>query len=364
MEDKSKKYFFKKGRAILVASLFVLAFSALGLYYFIFIPNWPWLRFLSNPVPVVLTPSAEETIGTATTTADYSDCKIRWLDGIKVDNEAAAEVFPVAVVIDNDVLARPQNGLSKASLVYEAPVEGGMTRYLAIFPADADLSAVGPVRSARPYFVAWASGLKALFVHCGGSPDALAQVKQAPIYDLNEFYNGNYFWRDNSSSRRAPHNVLISGDNWRSYLSKRGLNSASADTWLFKEEGEHALTAPDLNLYFSANFHALWRYNADSNDYKRFFNGTESRDEGNQITAKNIIIQYVNSQILDNAGRLALEIAGEGKADICLDGTCQFGVWRQKADSRTRYYYENGDEIKLNPGVTWIEVAGSNTRVE
>jgi len=147
MEDKSKFNISKKGKAIVVASLFVLVLSSLGLYYFIFVPNWNWLSKFQTPVRVE--PAIIISEG-ATTTADVCPgCLARWLDGIFVAPEKAL-AFPVAVVIDNDILARPQAGLGRASLVYEAPVEGRMTRYLAIFPADADLSAVGPVRSARP----------------------------------------------------------------------------------------------------------------------------------------------------------------------------------------------------------------------
>lgn len=367
MEGRSKKSFSKKGKALIASALFVLFFSGAGLYYFVFAPDWAWLDFLHfNAETPASTASSSDNQPLESDTNKCPDCYQRWLDGVPVLTEAEAEAFPVAVVIDNDVLARPQESLSKASLVYEAPVEGGMTRYLAIFPADIDLSAVGPVRSARPYFVAWAAELKALFIHCGGSPEALSLLNKASLYDLNEFYNGNYFWRDQSSSRVAPHNVLISADNWRSYLTKRGLGANKVNAWLFKTETElSSIPEPkDIKLRFSANFQALWRYQAEPNTYQRFFNGVESSDGFGPIQAKNIIIQEVDSEVLDAAGRLKLNLSGTGKAKICLDGECRSGSWRQRDGERTRYYYENGEEIKLNPGVTWIEVADSDTYIE
>jgi len=362
MEDKNKNFFFsKKGRVLLALSLFVLFFSSLGLYYFVFAPNWSWLENIFASKPAIET--IEELPIVASTSPVCPECQPRWLDGMPVA-ATATNVFPVAVVVDNDILARPQAGLSQASLVYEAPVEGGMTRFLAIFPADVDLSAVGPIRSARPYFVAWAEELGALFVHCGGSPEALEAINSASLYDLNEFYNSAYFWRDQSSARVAPHNVLSNGEKISSYLDKRGLVEKKADTWLFKEEGEHASSSPDLKIHFSLNFQALWRYDANSNSYLRFFNGNESQDESRGISAKNIIVHYLESKVLDAAGRLSLSINGSGQALICLDGICQPGEWRKSVGNRTRYYYENGEEIKLNPGVTWIEVADSNTSVQ
>ncbi len=361
MEDKSKYNISKKGKALIVASLFVLALSSLGLYYFIFAPDWNWLNRFGSKAEVE---PIEIVTEAATTTVDACPgCKTRWLDGVLVAPEKAL-AFPVAVVIDNDILARPQAGLGRASLVYEAPVEGGMTRYLAVFPADADLSAVGPVRSARPYFVTWASELKALFIHCGGSPEALTQIKGASLYDLNEFFNSNYFWRENSDTRSAPHNVLTSGDNWRSYLDNRGLVEKSADAWLFKTEAEHASSSQDISIRFSNNFKALWRYDGSTNEYLRFFNGTESRDEADKITAKNIIVHHLDSRVLDDTGRLRLDMTGTGEALICIDGVCLTGTWKKTGEERTRYYYENGEEIKLNPGITWIEVADDKTTVD
>jgi len=367
MEDRGKKYFSKKSRALLGTALFVLIFSGLGLYYLVFAPDWSFLsswRFwfnnqdekpaLNEEPPVLKEP-------------DGANCYQRWLDGVNVESEAAAAVFPVAIVIDNDVLARPQEALSQASLVYEVPVEGGMTRYLAIFPSDVEIKTVGPIRSARPYLVSLAEEINALFIHCGGSPEALNLLNKSAVYDLNEFYNSAYFWRDQSGRKTAPHNVLTSADNWRSYLNKRGLSEKGAESWLFKKEEVVSLNAADLediNINFSLNFKATWRYEAESNSYQRFFNGAKSEDSLGPIKAKNIIIQETSSQILDEVGRLKLDMVGSGKAKICLDGACRQGTWRKNGNARTRYYYDNGEEIKLNPGVTWIEVADSNTSVQ
>jgi len=359
MEDKGNKFLDKKGKALLGVSLFVLLISGLGLYYFIFVPDLSWLK--RNKETATTTEMNNQATSTEGITV-CEGCKQRWLDGVMVPAEQAS-AFPVAIAIDNDILARPQAGLAQASLVYEAPVEGGMTRYLAIFPADADIKEVGPVRSARPYLVSWAEEIGALFIHCGGSNEALDKIKTEGVNDLNEFYNSSYFWRA-GGVRTAPHNLLISSDNWRSYLDKRGLKESSAQAWQFKTEGEHATSSPDINIDFSLNFKSLWRYNAEANNYQRFFNGSESRDTQADIYAKNVIIHYLDSRVVDDAGRLRLDVVGEGQAKICLDGVCREGTWKKSGNNRTRYYYDEGEEIKLNPGITWIEVADNNTRVD
>ncbi|MCF7860331.1 DUF3048 domain-containing protein [Patescibacteria group bacterium] len=362
MGGNSKKYFTKKGQAILIASFFVLVVSALGLYYFVFVPDWNWLNNLSNIKDPVIKIDEGTTVIEPENEVLCEGCQRRWLDGVPVP-AAEADVFPVAVMIDNDVLARPQAGLAKASLVYEVPVEGGMTRYLAIYPSNIKLEAVGPVRSARPYFVTLAADLQALYLHCGGSPESLTQIKKASLYDLNEFYNSQYFWRVNNNEREAPHNILTDSDNWQSYLEKQYLSVAEIEPWLFKTETTHADSSADISLYFSANFRALWRYNAENNNYQRFFNGLVARDETEEIYAKNIIIQYIESKVMDEVGRLAISLQGGGEALLCIDGECRAATWRKRSGERTKYYFINGEEIKLNPGITWIELADQNTRV-
>src|SRR5690606_23920743 len=115
----------------------------------------------------------------------------------------------VGIMIENHYDARPLSGLADASVVYEAPVEGNYTRFLAVFPEDAEVQKIGPVRSARTYYLDWVSEYPdMLYMHVGGSPDALEKIKTHGIFDFNEFYRGWYYWRD--SGRYAPHNVYTS----------------------------------------------------------------------------------------------------------------------------------------------------------
>lgn len=347
-----------KGKAILIASLFIIIISAGGLYYLIFSPDWNFLDLLKakEDIPPVTAVVVDEK-----PVELCLDCANRWLDGLSVAKEKA-ESFPVAIMIDNDPLARPQPALSKALLVYEAPVEGGITRYMAIYTADMDIAKIGPIRSARPYFVAIADELKALYMHVGGSPEALTLINAAKLYNLNEFYNEKYFWRDYNLP--APHYIFSNQEKWQSYLDARGLNERQADAWLFKEEEPKGETSPDIDIIFSINFKASWRYDSENNEYLRFFNGQEARDEEAQIKAKNVIIQIVDSEVLDSLGRLAIDVRGEGKAMACIDGICQDAYWQKQGDNRTRYYNsENNEEIKFNPGISWIELADSYTKI-
>ncbi|MFW5888424.1 MAG: DUF3048 domain-containing protein, partial [Patescibacteria group bacterium] len=130
------------------------------------------------------------------------------LNGRIIKNDGNSNT-PVAIMIDNHKNARPAYGIDKADIVFEAEVEGSITRYLAIFNDYKEVEKIGPVRSARPYFINWASGVSALFVHCGGSPQALATIARSGIKNLDEFYKTSRFWRDKTLPR--PHNIFTSG---------------------------------------------------------------------------------------------------------------------------------------------------------
>ena len=126
-------------------------------------------------------------------------------------SERASQRHPIAVMIDDLSPARPQSGLQSASIVWHAPAEGGIPRYMAIF-ADTLPEEVGPVRSARLYFVQWASEWKAVYVHAGGSPQALRTLATKGhgqlVYNADEFRYSSYFRR--SRDRFAPHNLYSS----------------------------------------------------------------------------------------------------------------------------------------------------------
>ncbi|NIA18445.1 MAG: DUF3048 domain-containing protein, partial [Actinobacteria bacterium] len=249
-------------------------------------------------------------------------------------------------------------GLAQANLVYEAEAEGGITRFLAVFADGRDLDKIGPVRSARPYFVDWARELSALFIHVGGSPEALAKISKENIFNLNEFYQGGYFWRGNGNG--APHNVYTSSDNINKYLESKDAEDGKFLSWQFKDGGERKelSSTGEIAINFELpGFAVKWKYDGENNDYIRYMDGQIHKDaDGNEIKAKNVVIQYVEARVIDEKLRLKMEHIGEGEALVCLDGKCEEGKWRKKTGaSRTRFYKKDGKEFIFNTGATWIE---------
>lgn len=295
-----------------------------------------------------------------------TDLVRRYLDGVYV---ALGEEnnYPVAIMIDNFPDARPESSLARASIVYEAEAEGGVTRYLAIFSDLQNIKSIGPIRSARPYYVDWAEEYSAVYTHCGGSPDALVKIIKDNVIDFNEFYNGSYFYRE--QRKAAPHNVYITGELITSFLKKNSLEKGKFLTWNFKDDA--VLTerpqAATIRIDFPGDDYKVeWRYNQLDNFYERYLAGKLHTDEdGKKIQAKNIIVQYIPAEEVDDKLRLDMKTVGEGKALVCLDGKCQEGKWQKKnTGSRTRFYDSNNNEFTFNTGTTWIEIVQPGYKVE
>ncbi len=291
-------------------------------------------------------------------------CVRRALDGRYVELNLA-NIYPIATVIDNHPQARPNFGLSNASLVYEAEVEGGITRYLAFFADTTNIEKIGPIRSARPYFIDWTKELSAVFTHCGGSPEALVKIVKENLFDLNEFYQGSYFKRDKNIS--APHNIFIFKEKLSEYLENKNLINGKFISWIFKnDEPNELIPNPEISINFkSPGFVVLWKYDIINNNYTRYIDDELHQDSGQDIKAKNIILQYTESQVIDDKLRLKMRTLGSGEAIICLDGICQEGEWQKASSaSRTRYYYKNGEETEFNAGLTWIEIINNNQKIK
>ena len=158
----------------------------------------------------------------------------RLIDGVAVEDETKINPPLFAVQVENMVDARPLSGVARANLVYETLAEAGITRLLAIYTADDTVSEIGPVRSARAYYVDWASEFGALYAHSGGSPEALSLIPNYNVLDLNEFANGRFFWR--SSSRYAPHNLYTSTELLNSAFTAKNGAAENFTPWLFKDE--------------------------------------------------------------------------------------------------------------------------------
>lgn len=287
------------------------------------------------------------------------------LTGAPVEEEVRPAVF--AVMIENPVDVRPQSGIDKAFYVYEALVEGNITRWMVLYGADVDVEEIGPVRSARPYYVDWALGWDALYTHVGGSPEALELIRERGVYDLDEFFWGSTFWR----SRRAlaPHNVFTESlriaDAWEEIVT----DEVEYEDRLFKENITKE-DRPEEHIVYVDFGHPLydveWEYDPETNDYLRMQVGKTSKTrDGEEIRANNVAVIFTDIATIDELGRKRITTVGDGDAMIIQDGQLTEGTWEKNGrGGLERFYNENGDEIEWNPGATWIEVLPTGNTVE
>lgn len=288
------------------------------------------------------------------------------LDGL-LTTPARAKLHPIAVMIDDLSPARQQSGFSAASVVWQAPAEGGIPRYMMVFqentPGD-----IGPVRSARYYFIAWAAEWRAAYVHAGGSPQALATLRTQGrgqlVYDANQFYNGAYFRR--ITTKAPPHNLYSTGKQLRQLATKVKATAApGAPVWKFAPDAPLALrpVGGTLEADYQAN-HIVYKYDRATNTYKRFVTGFTKQqvDAGSKVAVapKNVVIMQMHFAPLNDGSthhRLEATVVGKGTAWIATNGHTIKGTWRKKSlTAPTLFYDAAGHQVTLTAGQTFVQV--------
>lgn len=285
----------------------------------------------------------------------------RRIDGVLVPR--GQERLPVtAVVVENHPDARPLSGVSRAAVVIEAPVEGGITRLLLIMNASSTVERIGPIRSARPYFVEWARGWNAAFVHVGGSPDALSMIRQlgGTLTNVDEMAGARAIWRDRE--RPAPHNAYTSAERLRTSLDGEdgGERLAPPLAWHFQDltTSTHATTTSSLSVpSYTGSYSVRWVYDADRGVYTRYQAGRLQRDDdGSMVEAENIIVVMTGGRVLDSVGRLLLDTVGTGDAFLTRGGMTIPIRWSRVAGEPIRFMHVDATDVLLTRGRTWIHV--------
>ena len=280
---------------------------------------------------------------------------------------------PIAVMIDNHSGAWPQAGLNKAYMVYEIIVEGGETRLMALFKG-VDLEEIGPVRSARHYFIDYAMENDAIYVHFGQSPQAESDIKKYSIHDINGISeDGTTFWRTRSKS--APHNAMTSTEkllqsaknkNYRTTSDEESvLNYVTDEVNLENGQSAETITIPHSDLQT-----VRYEYDAENKVYNRYARNKAQTDLETKepITAKNIIITFCDNYTLqdsENKGRQGLKNIGEFDGYYITNGKAiKITCTKNARDEKTIYRDLEGNEIKVNDGNTWVNICPTNAEVE
>ncbi len=292
----------------------------------------------------------------------------RSFDGACMDSGEAKEQPLVAVMVENHIDANPLSGLDKAAVVYEAPAEGNIPRFMALFPLDTDVAKIGPVRSSRPYYLDWLAEYPGtMYMHVGGSPDALARIASEGIFDMNEMSRGWYFWRD--THRFAPHNAYTSAELFRSAHEKYVQTDMAEPQPRWHVVSQDACASDcvtHIEVMFAQGIYAPdWYYVSSTNKYERNqFSKPHVDLSGARYMADTVIVQRVQTTVVDEKGRLNMKTIGSGDAMIFTAGTVQEGTWSKTAKaSPTTFTAKDGTPMYIQGGHIWIEVVPQNGNV-
>ncbi len=295
---------------------------------------------------------------------------------------------PIAVMIDNNVGNQQHIGLQEAYLSYEAIVEGGLSRIMAVYK-DQDVKVIGPVRSARHYFLDYALENDALYAHFGWSPYAENDIKSLGVNNINGLYVDFPYWRDKTVA--APHNVFTSIEKlyhsatdlkYQTTSSQwKNLNYTTdpVDLTKFKNqqikcskekkeagscnENPDLITALEVVIPYSYSQVRSYTYDKERDVYLRFMNGKAHTDRQTQeqYHYKNIIVLKVSNHSLDSSGRQDLDTTGSGDGYYITGGYALPITWHKKSrGGKTTYTYKDGTSVKIKDGNTFVQIEPSN----
>lgn len=310
------------------------------------------------------------------------DGKIQsYLTGEWTSEESAAR-RPIAVMIPNNAPAMPQYGLSQAGIIYEAPVEGRITRLMAVFENFDDLDRIGPVRSCRDYFLYVAMGYEAIYCNWGlAKPYVEELINRENYYNVSAAVDGIHNPADEAYGRvsRPGYATEFTG-----YLMIDGLFDAvdrlSYD-WNYDENyvPPFLFAADDVTADYADKeaatmiypggksesnsggygaYHPYFEYHEEDGLYYRYQDGKKQIDEynGEQLAVSNVVFQYCHGEVRDDHDYLAFGVHGEGDAIVFTNGKAIKGTWMRYDGDFTpaKFYDEDGNEIIFNQGKTWV----------
>jgi DUF3048 family protein len=288
--------------------------------------------------------------------------------------EDIAKRHPIAVMVDDQRDARPQSGFNDAAIVWQAPAEGGIPRYMMIFQ-DRIAPSVGPVRSARQYFIAWAAEWRSVYGHVGGSPQAMQTLREKGrgqlVYNADEFrWGGIYFHR--TKDRFPPHNVYSAGKELRALASRVGAKDGPIKAaWKFGPDAplQDRPVGGRITVAYSYN-QIAYRYDRTTNTYLRTVTGENKQtDRGRKarVAPKNVVVMVMSFAPLNDGSkkhRLEAQYTGKGIAWISTNGKTIKGTWRKRSiTDPTRFYDSNGKPVTLTVGQTFIQVMPRGSKI-
>ncbi len=285
---------------------------------------------------------------------------------------------PYAVMINNHPTARAHHaGLQDAYMVYEIIVEGGLTRYMALFK-DQNTAKIGSVRSARHYFLDYALENDAYYVHWGWSPQAQSDISSLKINNINGLiYEGTYFYRDRTLDISNEHRGFTTMEMLSKAVGKLGYRTETNKQLLLNyttdevdlSSKDDSQRADQVVIRYSNSVEDTYSYDSENKYYLRSVNGKPHVDDvtKQQYHFKNIITYQVENYTLDdveNKGRQGINNIGSGEGYYITNGYATKIKWTKKTrEEQTKYTYLDGTPIDVSDGNTFIQIQPKNQKL-
>lgn len=293
------------------------------------------------------------------------------LTNLPVLEEDAVGNRPVAVMINNVGAALPHRGISKADIVYEVVVEGGITRLLAIFSDTANLPYIGPIRSSRHYYVDFALPYNAVYLHFGGSPAGYQRIKSTGIDNIDGIAYSKDFYQDmaRANSKGKEHSYFVSQKEFDKIAKKSGisLNGETKAPFAFYEKEYFPKNNDAAKVFasFSGSANSTFIYDKSTGLYSKQRNGAKHIDAntGNVLQYKNILILYTGIGSY-NGEALRRDVAlNSGSGYYITNGGKEVINWK-KGNSSNQFVFtdQNGEALKVNSGKTYICILGNERK--
>ena len=301
--------------------------------------------------------------------------KINPLTGEKLDQESNAR--PFAIMLNNHKAALPHHGVSQADVVYETLVEGGMTRYMALFMDPASVSDIGSVRSCRPPFVGFVQAYDAIYSSASGDQAVLNMITGQGVDYINGLvYEGSYFYRNQNRLSRGvawEHTLFVKGEDFFRLAKDREMRTTRKEGQTYGFEFDESVayngeSAETVKIHFQKSGKTTTcTYDAEKGGYTLYQNGLDYVD-GNtdeKVVFRNVLVLEAESYIMENGVHVYMENVGEGPGYYVRDGKIVPITWsRAGEDEPYSYKTADGQTLKLGVGKTYIAVITDGAPVE
>ncbi|QNO37969.1 DUF3048 domain-containing protein [Protaetiibacter sp. SSC-01] len=280
------------------------------------------------------------------------------LTGMPVDDPASLAHPSLAAKIDDHTAARPQVGLEATDIVFEELVEGGLTRYVAVWHSNVPAE-IGPIRSIRPMDPDIISPLGGIVAYSGGQQRFVAMMRDTNVYNAIHGMRDTDAVMFRTKSKAAPHNVIVKA---QELIGMHLDLAAPQQHFSFAADAAGSTAAREgqpvagIDLTFGAPSHPSWRWDAASSRWLRFQNGAVDLDSnGAQLSAVNVVV--VRVPVSFGLGVPKTELIGGGEALVLSDGKVVHATW-SKGDrlAPIRLVDDTGAVIRLAPGNSWVEL--------